>query len=49
MYLINLTKLDEGENHLPAPPVVCHRSVEDPIPIHTHINICVYIIHILAW
>jgi hypothetical protein len=29
---MNLTKLDDGENHLPAPPVY-PRSVEDLIPI----------------
>jgi len=31
MHLMNLTKLDEGENHLPAPLVVCPCSVEDLI------------------
>ena len=29
---MNLTKLDEGENHLPAPLVVCPCSVKDLIP-----------------
>ena len=33
MYLMNLTKLDDGENHLPTPPVVYLRSVEDLIPV----------------
>ena len=33
MYLMNLTKLDDGENHLPAPLVVYPRSVEDLIPV----------------
>jgi hypothetical protein len=30
-YFENLIKSDEGENHLPTPPVVCPCPVKDPI------------------